>query len=125
MLHKENSYAELEAQFRWKIPQHFNIGVAACDRWAYGSGRRAVIFEDRNGHVTTYSFDQLKALSNQLANRWSRHGVRYGDRIGIFLPQCVETVIAHLAAYKLGAIALPLFYLFGPAASPTAARQCW
>lgn len=114
MLKRENTYAELQAGFHWDIPEKFNIGIATCDRWADGSGRRAIIVEDRNGQVTTYSFDQLKILSDQLASHWSRRGIRHGDRIGIFLPQCVETVIAHLAAYKLGAIALPLFYLFGP-----------
>ena len=116
MLKKENSFAKLEANFRWDIPERFNIGVAACDRWADGSGRHAIIFEDRDDQVTTWSFDQLKALSNQLANQWKSNGIQRGDRIGIFLPQCVETVIAHMAAYKLGAIALPLFYLFGPEA---------
>ena len=29
------------------------------------------------------------------------------------LPQCPETAISHIAAYKLGAIAIPLFTLFG------------
>jgi acetyl-CoA synthetase len=114
MLKRENTYTELQSRFQWDIPEKFNIGVAACDRWADGSGRRAIIVEDRDGNVSTYSFDQLKMLSNQLARHWSRRGIKHGDRIGIFLPQCVETVIAHLAAYKLGAIALPLFYLFGP-----------
>jgi len=114
MLKREATYEALQANFRWEIPERFNIGVAACDRWADGSGRRAIIVEDRDSQVTTYSFDQLKALSSQLANHWRRSGIQRGDRIGIFMPQCVEAVIAHLAAYKIGAIALPLFYLFGP-----------
>lgn len=114
MLKREATFAELQAKFQWDIPERFNIGVAACDRWADGSGRRALIVEDRDGQVTTCTFDQLKARSNQLANHWRQRGVKHGDRIGIFMPQCAEIVIAHLAAYKLGAIALPLFYLFGP-----------
>lgn len=114
MLKREANFEELQAKFRWEVPEHFNIGVAACDRWADGSGRRAIIVEDRDGQVTTYSFDQLKALSNQLASQWQQSGIRRGDRIGIFMPQCVEAAVAHMAAYKLGAIALPLFYLFGP-----------
>ncbi|QRX82371.1 acyl-CoA synthetase [Glaciimonas sp. PAMC28666] len=114
MLKKKQTYAEVQTQFTWEVPERFNIAVAACDRWADGSGRPAIIVEDRAGDVTTYSYDQLKALSNQLANHWRSQGVTQGDRIGIFAPQCVEIVIAHMAAYKLGAIALPLFYLFGP-----------
>ena len=34
--------------------------------------------------------------------------------MGILLPQCPETAIAHVAIYKLGGIAIPLFTLFGP-----------
>lgn len=114
MVQREATFAELQAKFQWEIPARFNIGVATCDRWADGSGRRAIIFEDRDGKITTYTFDHLKALSNQLANHWSEIGIQRGDRIGIFMPQCVEAAVAHLAAYKLGAVALPLFYLFGP-----------
>ena len=33
--------------------------------------------------------------------------------LGILLPQSLETGISHLAVYKLGGIALPLFTLFG------------
>ncbi|PUA16935.1 acyl-CoA synthetase [Glaciimonas sp. PCH181] len=116
MLTQQQTYAEVQTRFKWEVPERFNIAVAACDRWADGSGRRAIIVEDRDGNVTTYSYDQLKTLSNQLARHWHSQGVIKGDRIGIFAPQCVEIVIAHMAAYKLGAIALPLFYLFGPEA---------
>ena len=40
-------------------------------------------------------------------------GVEEGDRVAILLAQGPETAIAHLATYKLGAIAVPLFTLFG------------
>ena len=35
-----------------------------------------------------------------------------GDRFGIMLPQSPEAGIAHIALYKMGAIAIPLFTLF-------------
>ena len=37
-----------------------------------------------------------------------------GDRVGIALPQRPETAVAHIAVYKLGAIAVPLSTRFGP-----------
>jgi acetyl-CoA synthetase len=98
----------------WVIPQHFNMGVSVCDKWADGSGRVALICEDKDGEVKTYTFDQLKVLSNKFASALTRSGVRKGDRIGIYLQQGVETALAHIAAYKIGAITVPLFYLFGP-----------
>ena len=39
-----------------------------------------------------------------------------GDRVAIVLPQTIETVIAHIAIHKLGAVSLPLAILFGPEA---------
>ncbi len=29
------------------------------------------------------------------------------------MPQCPETALSHIAAYKVGAVAIPLFTLFG------------
>jgi acetyl-CoA synthetase len=42
------------------------------------------------------------------------NGINRGDRVGILLPQCPEAALSHVAVYKTGAIAIPLFTLFGP-----------
>ncbi len=113
MLTRYGSYDETVARFVWQVPERFNIGVACCDRHADGTNRPALVYEDEAG-VATVSFDALKRQSNRLANLLVAQGVRPGDRVGILLPQRPETAIAHLAIYKLGAIALPLFTQFGP-----------
>jgi acetyl-CoA synthetase len=113
MLPAAPTYEALTANFAWQIPERYNIGVDVCDKWADGSGRLALIYEQRDGSATRYSFDDLKARSNQFANALRRSGVAQGDRVAIFLPQSPETAIAHLAAYKAGCIAVPLFALFG------------
>ncbi len=112
MLTKAASYEELTAQFRWQIPEHYNIGVDACDKWAE-SDRLALIHLHDDGRETRYSFKDLKRLSNRCANVLETQGVEEGDRVAILLAQGPETAIAHLATYKLGAIAVPLFTLFG------------
>src|SRR5213079_2026730 len=58
--------------------------------------------------------DDLKRLSNRCANALAALGIGRGDRVGVLLPQRPETAIAHLAIYKLGAVAVPLFVQFGP-----------
>jgi acetyl-CoA synthetase len=108
------TYEETYASFRWRIPERFNIAEAACDRHV-GSNKTAIIFETGAG-TSEMTFEHLQKQSRRLANALSARGIMRGDRIGILLPQCPETVIAHLAAYRLGAIALPLFTLFGPEA---------
>ncbi|HEV3105185.1 MAG TPA: acyl-CoA synthetase [Trinickia sp.] len=113
MLSPADTYEALVENFNWHVPARYNIGVDVCDKWADGSARLALIYERRDGSIVRYSFDDLKALSNQLAMSFAQHGVARGERVGIFLPQAPETALAHLAAYKLGAIAVPLFALFG------------
>src|SRR5260221_1763437 len=114
MLQRGQSYDEVYRGFRWQLPERSNIGVAACDRHATGDGRLALIYEAPDGTVERFSFDDLKRLSNRCANALAAHGVGPGDRVGILLPQRPETAIAHLAIYKLGAVAVPLFVQFGP-----------
>ncbi|HZH05395.1 MAG TPA: AMP-binding protein, partial [Lautropia sp.] len=109
-----DGYEDARSAFRWQVPARFNIGVDACDRWADGSGRPALIYETEGGEVRRFSFDAMKESSNRLANCWRRAGIEVGDRVAILLPQAPETGIAHLAAYKSGAVAVPLFTLFGP-----------
>jgi acetyl-CoA synthetase len=113
MLARGASYDAVYRGFAWDLPRRFNIGVGACDRHATGDGRLALICEAPDGGVTRYSFDALKALSNRCANALRAMGVGRGDRVGVLLPQLPETAIAHIAIYKLGAIALPLFTQFG------------
>ncbi len=112
MLPAAESYEELCAKFRWRIPARYNIGVDVCDKWARGPDRLALIYKSGT-EVERYSFRDLKRLSNRLANALAGHGLGRGDRLGILLPQAPETALAHIAAYKLGAIAVPLFTLFG------------
>ena len=116
MLQRHPTYRETFDRFRWEIPEHFNIGVACCDRHADGTAKPALLYEDEAAGLVTLSFDDLKRASNRIANLLRGHGVTAGERVGILLPQRPETAMAHLAVYKLGAIALPLFIQFGPEA---------
>lgn len=114
MLRRGTSYEATRSGFVWQIPERFNIAAAICDRHATGDGRPALIAVEEDAAARTWSFDALKAHSNRLANTLRAHGITAGDRVGILIPQRVETLLAHLAIYKIGAIALPLFTQFGP-----------
>ena len=108
------TYEELRSRAVWKPPRYYNIGVDICDKWANERYRLALIFLDEDWKEQKYTFWELKNLSNQLANALRASGIERGDRVGILLPQCPETAISHIAIYKIGAIAIPLFTLFGP-----------
>ncbi len=125
MLPPGDSYGAIRAAFRWRVPARYNIGVDCCDRWADGSGRLALLHRRENGgEPERITFDALKARSNRLANTLRAHGIGRGDRVAVLLPQVPETAVAHLAAFKLGAISVPLFQLFGEQALEFRLRDC-
>jgi amino acid adenylation domain-containing protein len=58
------------------------------------------------GRSLTYR--ELDQRSNQLAHLLQERGVRKGDRVGIYFPKCVESVIAMLGVVKAGGVYVPL-----------------
>jgi acetyl-CoA synthetase len=107
-------YEDLVGAFTWSLPLRFNIAEASVDRWARAEpGRTALIRADGAGGESAVSYGALKAASDALAHALRARGVGRGDRVAVLLPQSVETVVTHLAAYKLAAIAVPLAVLFG------------
>jgi acetyl-CoA synthetase len=113
MLMPASNYEDVCRRFRWQIPDSYNIGYDVCNRYADDPTRRALIYEDARGQVREYTFLEIMRQANRLANALVAQGLGRGDRIGILLPQRPETAIAHVATYKMGAIAVPLFTLFG------------
>jgi acetyl-CoA synthetase len=107
-------YDTLMRSFRWEIPEKFNIGRAVADDWATREPERlALEHYSPDGNHIRFTYGQLRDQSNRFANALSSLGVKRGDRVALLLPQSFETVIAHVAIYKIGAIALPLALLFG------------
>ena len=113
MLVKKSSVKTTREYFKWEIPEHYNIGVDVCDRLAALVPDQVAILHDDGLQVEEVTYDQLKCRSNALANLLQDIGVGAGDRIGILLPQNPWTAVAHIAAWKMGAISIPLFMLFG------------
>src|SRR6201990_589457 len=113
MLTETDSYEKLYRDFRWDIPERFNIAQACCDRYADGSGRLALIYVDEDGSAKRTSFDELRSFSSRFANVLKTDGLSRGDRVAVFLSQSLELPIVHLAAFRSGLVSVPLFTLFG------------
>ena len=107
-------YREVFARHRWEVPAEFNIATAVCTRHAADRSRFAMYWEDESGATAALTFWDLQQQANRLSNALASLGVRRGDAVAIILPQRPETAIAHVACYQMGAIAVPLSFLFGP-----------
>lgn len=109
-----DTYDALYRDFRWEIPSKFNIGHAVSDAWAEREPDRICLEHfSPDGRHPSLTYGELRDRSAAFANALTALGVRAGDRVALLLPQSFETVIAHVAIYKMGAIALPLALLFG------------
>jgi acetyl-CoA synthetase len=110
-------YAELHATFHWSVPDRFNIAHEICTRWAVRTPDAVAIrWEHEDGRRATCTYAQLHRGADRLAHALAAAGVGRADRVAIVMPQRIETAVAHLALYRLGAVAMPLSYLFGPEA---------
>jgi acetyl-CoA synthetase len=107
-------YRDICAGHRWQVPHDFNIGQAVCGRHAGDASRVALYWEDETGPSSRWTYAQLQEQANRLSNALAAHGVRRGDKVAIMLPQRPETAVAHIACYQMGAVAVPLSFLFGP-----------
>lgn len=113
MLRHAADYQTMTRHFRWSIPARFNMGVAVCDDWARREPARPALVEWTPKGLVIHSYEDIRRASNRLAHALRRQGLGEGERVALLLPQSPETLIAHLAIYKIGAIALPLAALFG------------
>jgi len=120
-----DSYEGLREAFEWEVPERFNMAVYCCDRWAETDDERVALYaEADDGTSETYTFAETRDVTNRLANYLREQGVERGDRVGVNAPQCPETVFGHLAAWKLGAVSVPLSTLFGPDAVAYRLSDC-
>ena len=110
-------HAQLHASFGWCVAPDFNIAEVCCARWARDTPAAVAIhYEHEDGRAGRFSYADLEHNANRLANAMLRLGVQRGDRVSIVMPQRFETAVAHMAVYKIGAVAMPLTMLFGPEA---------
>ena len=70
----------------------------------FSGDRAAIIFRGEDGSRRELSFDELKGEVAAIAAGLEAAGVKKGDRVAGFLPNCPEAVIAMLAATSIGAI---------------------
>jgi len=124
LLPRRGSYAEVCADFRWSIPARFNIGTAVADAQVAAGDGVALIEVASDGAVREWRFSDLLRAASRLGNLLEANGIGRGERVGVLLAQSPETAIAHIAAYRHGAIAVPLFSLFGPEALEFRLSNC-
>ena len=78
------------------------------DAWAeLDKNKVALIWCDDHGHEKTFTFEEIKKLSNKTANYLKSLGIKKGDVVMLILRRRWEYWICATALHKLGAILIP------------------
>ena len=72
----------------------------------------ALEYETPDGSIKTLTFGAIDARSNAIARLLTARGITRGDRLGFYLPNCVEFIDLFLACVKLGVIVVPINVLY-------------
>jgi acetyl-CoA synthetase len=110
---------------RWWSGGAFNYAAAAVDpRSERDPDGLALTWEGEDGDVRQLTNALLKSQVDRAAGMLAGLGVGPGDRVGIYLPLLVETVIAVLALGRLRAIYTPIFSGYAAPAVASRLNDC-
>ncbi|AZS14601.1 acetate--CoA ligase [Paenibacillus lutimineralis] len=107
------NWEEVEKQFSWYETGKVNMAYEAIDRHVdAGKGDRVALRFSDASRNESYTFQDLKDLTNRFANVLRSRGIAKGDRVFIFMPRSPELYITLLGTLKVGAVVGPLFEAF-------------
>ncbi len=91
---------------RWFAGGRLNAAVNCVDRHvAAGRGNRVALhFEGEPGDRRTVTYAQLLREVSRAANALQALGIGAGDRVVVYLPVLVETIVITLACARIGAV---------------------
>jgi acetyl-CoA synthetase len=125
------TYADAQRAFStarlWELfdgnREHLNIGHECVDRHVT-PGRIALRVAHAEGQDETITFAELAAWSSRFAHWLDAQGIIPSDRVAIMLEPSLAFYAALFGTMKRGAIAVPLFTLFGADGVRLRTRDC-
>lgn len=104
--HRTDQAAAVEG-FRWPALGQFNWALDYFDAMAEANASPALWIHSEDGSELRFSFEQLRSLSNTLANQLRDLGFRRGDAVLLMMGNEPALWLSMLACMKLGVIVVP------------------
>ncbi|MBQ6023718.1 MAG: AMP-binding protein [Clostridia bacterium] len=103
-----SSYEEFHDKFKINVPENFNFGYDVVDAWAeLEPEKRALLWVNEQDEEHTFTFTDIKRLSNKTANFFRALGLKKGDVVMMILRRRWEYWVCATALHKLGVILIP------------------
>jgi len=112
----EFNYEKEYKQWTWEIPEYYNIGYDCVDKHAEGKNKDKIclLWENEKGDADSYTFLEMKKLTNKFGNILKKLGFKKGDRFLIRLPNIPAFQISFIGGVKIGAVPIPSSVMFRP-----------
>ena len=105
------SYEDFYENYRCNVPDDFNFAYDVVDEWAKLQPEKlALLWTDDTQAVKSFSFADIKRLSDKAANALLSLGVKKGDVVMLILKQRPGVWVLMCALSKIGAICIPGTY---------------
>ncbi|MDR1859271.1 MAG: AMP-binding protein [Treponema sp.] len=106
-----DSYEDFYANYRCNVPDNFNFAYDVVDEWAkLMPEKRALLWTDDSGAIESFTFADIKKLSDKAANVLRSLGIQKGDVVMLILKQRPEVWVMMCALMKIGAVCIPGTY---------------
>ena len=96
-------------------PDDFNFGYDIVDDIAINDpDRRALVWQHENGEERTFTFADIKRMSDKTCNYFKAKGIKKGDFVILVLKHSYQFWYISVALHKMGAVAVPATYMLKP-----------
>jgi acetyl-CoA synthetase len=105
------SYEDFYENYACTVPENFNFAYDVVDQWAVlKPDKPALLWTNDGGDLRSYTFGEIKRLSDKAARALLDLGIRKGDVVMLILKQRPEVWILMTALMKIGAVCIPGTY---------------
>lgn len=99
-------------KFTLDYPADFNFGYDVVDAIAESEPqKKAMVWCNVENEERIFTFAEIKAGSNRMANVFKKAGIGRGDRVMLILKRHYEYWFAAVALHKLGAVMIPATHM--------------
>lgn len=107
-----SSVDDYKENLHFIIPDNFNFAYDVMDVWAEEKPEKtALLWADDEGSSHSFSFKEMKELSDKAASYFMSLGIGHGDMVMLILKRKYEFWISMLALHKIGAVAIPATHM--------------
>lgn len=109
---KFSDYEDFKANYELIVPEDFNFAYDVVDGWAaIAPDKRALLWTNDKGESRSYSFGEMKEISDRTAGYFSSLGIQKGDMVMAILKRRAEFWFTIIALHKIGAVIIPATHL--------------